>query len=62
MCKAGAWADALDAEDTIAFEQAADNLSRIDLYRAICQVYGKPFSLTVLKDHLLRNCVCSEGR
>ena len=58
MCKAGAWIDSLDAEDTIAFDNALDNLSRADLYRVICQVYGKPFGLTALKQHINGRCGC----
>lgn len=57
-CVVGKWVDQLDTEDTIAFDQAADNLSRVDLYKAINTVFGKQYGLTALKDHLLTRCCC----
>lgn len=62
-CFVGVWYDELDTDDTVEFERAADEYSRIRLYELIleaAQLEGKPkpFSLTTLKDHLLTHCVC----
>lgn len=59
QCVVGSWVDGLDPEDTVAFDQAADTVSRIELYKAICvAAEKKPFGLTALKDHINTRCVC----
>lgn len=62
-CKTGAWLDTLDSADVKAFSKASISMKRVDLHRAITTVHSRVFSLTVLKDHLNQNCVCTmEGK
>ena len=59
-CKTGVWLDTLDADDTASFAAAQDTKSRVELHGLIAKSENNvsPFSLTVLKDHILGKCVC----
>lgn len=59
-CVVGQWAQKLDADDLLAFQEAPGRMTRVGLYETICWAEGsKPFGLTALKDHLNDRCVCS---
>lgn len=72
-CVVGDWVTTLDGIDQKAFEQAADGfhftfnyegetvsqpISRAELHRIICELYGRPWGLTALKAHANGACCC----